>query len=58
MNDDNKMPVVTVGIMTAPWVEIVLHGAYRRKSDGAKVEGTLTAQNDTTTKTYNTKKSQ
>ena len=52
MNDESKMPVVTVGIMTAPRVEIVLHGAYRRKSDGAKVEGTLTAQCGDATETY------
>lgn len=52
MNDESKMPVVTVGIMTAPRVEIELHGAYRRLSDGGKVEGTLTAQCGDATETY------
>ena len=35
------MPVVTVGIMTAPIVEIELHGAFRCSTDGSKVSGTL-----------------
>lgn len=41
MSMDTNAPVVKVGIMTAPVVEIELHGGFSCSADGSKVNGTL-----------------
>lgn len=44
MIKESEQPVVAVGIMTVPRVEIELRGAYRRRSDGATVSGSVIAE--------------